>query len=288
MPQKEATSQFNKSLYNNQATFMLYYHHFRNLALTMFEWEGLPPSINPRFIERALAEKGQVAILNDESLGFMATYATPSGMIDLYGEPIAYQCYGANGIYNKDFRASDIVLIRNNISHIPTIQMVFWYAARITDIEMTISVNLATQKKPWVLLIPEKERYTWEQVMMKVEGNESLIVGSKGLDLDAVKHFNLNAPYNADKLQETKETLVNEFYTRLGLNNANTDKRERLIVDEVNANNEIIELNAQVMLAHRQAAADELNQRYKWNVSVRMRTEGAKNGQVFNDHQNPA
>lgn len=288
MPQKEATSQFNKSLYNNQATFMLYYHHFRNLALTMFEWQGLPKSINPRFIERALAEKGQVAILNDESLGEMATYATPSGMIDLYGEPIAYLCYGANGIYNKDFRAADIVLIRNNISQIPTIQMIFWYAARITDIEMTISVNLATQKKPWVLLIPEKERYTWEQVMMKVEGNESLIVGSKGLDLDAVKHFNLNAPYNADKLQETKETLVNEFYTRLGLNNANTDKRERLIVDEVNANNEIIEINAQVMLAHRQAAAQELNQRYGWNVSVRMRTEGANDGQVLNDPQNPA
>lgn len=287
MPQKEATSGFRKSLYDNQATFMLYYNHFRNLALTMFEWKGLPDSINPRFIERALMDKGLVTFVDDPDLGKMATYATSSGMVDAYGEPIAYKCYGANGLYTKDFAAKDVVVLRNNPDLIPTLNIVIWYAARITDLEMTITVNLNTQKKPWMLLVPEKERYSWEQIMMKVEGNESLIMGTKSLDPDAIQHFNLNAPYNADKLQETKETLVNELYTRLGLNNANTDKRERLIVDEVNANNQIIDLNVQTMLRFRKEAAEELNQRFGLKVSVDLRAKGEQRGEVHDPTQDP-
>ena len=44
----------------------------------------------------------------------------------------------------------------------------------------------------------------------------------------------------AGEVQDVKRTIYNEFLTRIGLNNANTDKRERLNSDEVNANNDEI------------------------------------------------
>lgn len=44
--------------------------------------------------------------------------------------------------------------------------------------------------------------------------------------------------YICDKVQIEKRCIIEEFLTAIGVNNANTDKRERLNSDEVNSNND--------------------------------------------------
>lgn len=44
--------------------------------------------------------------------------------------------------------------------------------------------------------------------------------------------------YICDKIQMEKRCIVEEFLTQIGVNNANTTKRERLNTDEVNSNND--------------------------------------------------
>lgn len=44
--------------------------------------------------------------------------------------------------------------------------------------------------------------------------------------------------YICDKIQIEKRCIIEEFLTAIGVNNANTDKRERLNADEVNSNND--------------------------------------------------
>ena len=44
--------------------------------------------------------------------------------------------------------------------------------------------------------------------------------------------------YICDKVQIEKRCIIEEFLTAIGVNNANTDKRERLNADEVNSNND--------------------------------------------------
>ena len=59
----------------------------------------------------------------------------------------------------------------------------------------------------------------------------------------------------------------------------NTEKRERLITDEANANNEVISINAQSMLLTREQACKEINDKYGLDIAVSMRTfneEGAE------------
>ena len=48
----------------------------------------------------------------------------------------------------------------------------------------------------------------------------------------------MRSDYIADKLEDLRRALVNDFLTEIGINNANLSKRERLNSDEVNANNE--------------------------------------------------
>ena len=61
--------------------------------------------------------------------------------------------------------------------------------------------------------------------------------------------------------------------TFLGINNANTEKRERLITDEVEANNEHIDLSAECMLKARQRAAEQINELFGTNITVKLRRE---------------
>ena len=51
-------------------------------------------------------------------------------------------------------------------------------------------------------------------------------------------HSSAGANYLVGKLLNDLSTVRNNFYTEIGINNANTAKRERLISDEVAANNE--------------------------------------------------
>ena len=56
--------------------------------------------------------------------------------------------------------------------------------------------------------------------------------------------------------------------TWLGLNNANTEKKERLIVDEVNSNNMHILMNLDLEFKNREKACEEINKRYGLNIKV--------------------
>ena len=74
-------------------------------------------------------------------------------------------------------------------------------------------------------------------------------------------------PYVADKLNEYKYELEREILTFFGLNNS-FEKKERLLVDEVNSNNDYINRNVDIMYANRKSACEELNRKFGLNVKV--------------------
>jgi hypothetical protein len=196
---------------------------------------------------------------------------TPSGELNSYDEPLSYVAYSP--VYNHTFRRDECVLIRNNLIERPTNETVLLFASRLTETERTIDVNVKAQKTPNITQCDEKTRLSLLNIWNQYNGNEPLIVADKSLNPDAIKVFKTDAPYVVDKLQIYKQQLWNEVLTFFGINNANNDKRERLITDEVNANNEVIDINADVMLLTRQKACEDINAMYGLNVSVEMRNK---------------
>ena len=63
---------------------------------------------------------------------------------------------------------------------------------------------------------------------------------------NAVDVFNLNVPFVADKLMQYRFETEREIYTLFGFNN-NFEKKERLLTDEVNVNNDFINCNIDSM-----------------------------------------
>ena len=75
----------------------------------------------------------------------------------------------------------------------------------------------------------------------------------------------------ADNIQMIKRRIMSEFLTEIGVNNANTDKRERLTDDEVQANDAEIQLNSSYWLDEMQSGFDRANALYNLNIKIRVK-----------------
>ncbi len=246
-----------------------YYDRLKMIGLSLFEWEGLPETCNVRFLEKTLFMYGRALFIKDKSLGYLNMKCTPSGNLNTYDEPISYHAYST--VYSENYGREDCVLIRNNYLERPTEESILLFANRLTTAERTIDVNINAQKTPVLIRCDDKDRLSMKNLYNNYEGNAPFILGSKQLNIDGLQVLKTDAPYVADKVQAYKKEVWNEALTFFGINNANSEKRERLITDEVNANNEVININADAMLLTRQEACKEINDKYGLSVSVKLR-----------------
>lgn len=256
----------------NNRTYTDYYYRLMLLARSVFKWENLPNNIDEKWIERYLFNEGSCLLFDDKEKGLMVTRWTPAGELNFYDEPTKVSPYATN--YNEDVTLQnddDCVIFRNNDDMIPTAPTIQLFALRLAELSRTIDINVHAQKTPVLLLCNEKQRLTLKNVYKQWNGYEPVIFGEKDLDISGVQVLKTDAPVVFDKLQYQKHAVWNECMTFLGINNANQDKKERLVDDEVQANNEQVEHSAGLMLKSRERACELINKRFGLNVSVSMR-----------------
>lgn len=263
----------------NNRTFTDYYYRLMLLARSVFEWKGLPEGMDEKWIERYLFNEGRCMFYYDDKLGYMVTKCADGGILNAYDEPTKLTSIATNLPPVTLTNNKECILIRNNDDMIPTSPTIQLYAMKLAEISRTTDINIRAQKTPVIIKCSDKQRMTLKQVFKQWDEFEPVIYGDKNLDVDDMKVLNIQAPIVFDKLQLQKHAIWNECMTFLGINNANQDKRERLVVDEVAANDEQIEQSAQVMLKARQKACELINQMYGLNVSVEVRCTQKANGE---------
>lgn len=151
------------------------------------------------------------------------------------------------------------------------------YAEKLASCDASIDVNLMNSR---VAYIAEAEtRAQAESIKLaydKVSAGEPLVVyrkdvvapGAKGLD---VFFNNIKQNFIADVLQDSKRTIMNEFLTSIGLNNANTDKKERLVTDEVAANNVELMANTTVWDENLERCCEKINSMFGIDFSMKLK-----------------
>lgn len=277
----------------NDATYFDYLERMKKIALSMFEWVNLPSNMNSRWLERTLYYNGQAALLKDDKLGFINTACSSAGYVDIYGLPTAINCYsfgyqkqlpvykGINPYVNKKVKKEDneAILVLNDWEGVPTCSTIELFALRLYEIQRTIDTNVKTQKFPIMVVVDEKQRLFMENLYSSYDGNQPFIFGdSMQLSDGILKSINTGAPFVADKLNEYKKDIWNEMLIFLGVNTISTEKKERMIRDEVSSNNELINLNLQSYLAPRLKACEQFNEKYNLKgtdkeISVRVRSD---------------
>lgn len=273
----------------NNITFTDYYYKLKMLATAMFEWEGLPSWMDEKWIENFLFNEGECMIFEDEDRGLMVTQCCTNGQVNTYNEPTVLSPVGIDVPSHKSFVVGqECVHIKNNDFSIPTSFFIKQFAYRLAEISRTIDVNVKAQKTPVLIVSSEKQKLTMKNVYNQWDENTPVIFGDKNLDTDLIKVLKTDAPVVFPQLQAQKQNVWNECLTFLGINNANTEKRERLITGEVEANDVHIDLSADCFLKARQRAVEQINELFGTNITVKIREKMNKevDAECMQDIQN--
>ena len=248
-------------------------NEFTNLAINRFTWENLPYGLTSEQLELLLISKGQLMFFKDKLNGFLILPCYPTTDINVYGLATEYSVNAENGKYNETVNIDEGVIIKNNplaVADIPTLEV---FAKRIDNVEMTQDVNLFQQCMPKLILADEDSKLTAKSIVDKIRKFKFVIFGKKSIvnNISTSDVLDTSSPYIIDKLQQQKFDLKNELLTYLGINNNNNIKKERMIVDEVNANNEYTSINLDLMFDLREKACKEINEKFGFNIKVKKR-----------------
>lgn len=270
---KRKKTQFGESLLLNMATYEDYLNMLLNIAVSRFEWTGLPESCDAGMLERVLFTDGTAIFCRDDVIGWLTLpYVTNGGHMDVYGRWEKRRAYSRYNNYSLDCNAEDSVIIFNNILRTPASPMCEMYARRLYEIDRTIDVNIKAQKTPVLLQGSEKQRLTLLNLYEQYDGNQPFIFGDKNMDFgESVKVVSTGAPYIAGELYELKAKIWNEALTYLGVPNIGYTKKERMITDEVQRAQGGAFANRYSYLESREKACRELKEKFGLDVKVTYR-----------------
>ena len=192
------------------------------------------------------SNKSTVALANDDTNGLLIFVPYAPVQYNIEDEPSVVNYVnlrGATFIPNGIFKVNkDCVIGWAHSSHAPIKNLVMYYINKIVEVENTISTNLFVHKLPRLIVVTPEDRQRVEDLLQDIERGEKKIFLESD-DIDAIKNVleaGGNTSYIIDKLYAYKQCLENELLTFFGFNNISIEKKERLITDEANANNQLI------------------------------------------------
>lgn len=273
MRKKRGNGLFEESALLNNVTYMQYFNRLTELAISMFEWQNLPPTVDPRYIELHLFQNGSMVYFNDDVIGNLCLDCLPRGNFDVYGNPVLRRAYSSYNNYQRNLNKDNSVIIWNNYLRTNSITDIKMFSRRLYLLDRIIDVNANAQKTPVLIQGTEKQRLTLLNLYKEFNGNSPFIFGDKNLDLNALKSLNTGAPYVADKIYQLKTQVWNEALTYLGISNINIQKKERLVTDEVTRNQGGTIASRFSRLQARRDAVEKINAMFGTNISVDYRED---------------
>ncbi|AZU99738.1 upper collar connector [Bacillus phage DK1] len=270
-----------------------YWHYAKQLSMLtfqLFEWENLPESVDPRFLEMMLHTHGYVGFYKDNNDSFVATNGAAGLKLNRYLQPTIFQTVSANpddekisyDIFNYGDDPELIkqnrhgLVIWNNDLHIPTMDSVIMFAKKLANASEIIDVNLNAQKTPVLVTAEDSNKFSLMNIYNQYEGNAPVIVANKHFDPRTITVHKTDAPYVVDKINDQKNAYLSEFYTMLGIQNVPIDKKERLTSAEATSGNERDRASENIMLKNRKDFVERAKILYPGeleDLDVKMRTD---------------
>lgn len=250
----------------NRREVQLYRDWILNLAMQRYRWLNLPDTCDERYLEWILCTQGVATICYVDPLGWISTQATTSGTPNIYDNPTRWESIGNNG-HHANVNPSNGVLVWSNTLRFPEWNFIDIYAKRLAHYDIALEANLVQQNVPWIITGPYERTQDMIQMIKQAAGGEPAVLGLKGIENIDVNLLTTPVDFKGEEIQNAKLRTWGEVYTFLGIDNLDR-KGERMIEDEVNANNDPVNKRFLDGLTARRNAADLLNKRFGLDIQV--------------------
>lgn len=253
----------------NQSTW----YHSRKLLRQLFgRFEFTMPEDWPLdYFMTNLFIAGEICI-TDTAAGVIPLRCGHSG-INMYNEPT--ECIIANPVLGEMRRVigEECALVRINPDYSGVMDIINRYAALLAMCDSSTAVTLMNAKVAFIGMASSKaQANTMKNMFDKIAmGEPAVFVNGDAVNKENFFFNNVKQNFVGEEIQRLKRMIQNDFLTEIGLNNANLDKRERLIQSEVDANNEEIQNNVQLWLDNIREGFRTANNLYGLGLKVNLR-----------------
>ena len=256
----------------NSTTYFYYMDMLFRKAMSIYKFENVPETWDYDYFVSILLSQGYICV-TDTALGVIPLRCGVSG-INVYNHPTT--CIIANPVLGNLERTidEDCTLIKMNYNYAPAVMPIInRYATLLSECDSSISVNLMNSKVAFIALCSSKQVAQSMKAMYDEisSGKPAVFVKGDQINGDNILYNHVNENFIAGDVQILKRKLMSEFLTEIGVNNANTDKRERLTDNEVEANNGEIQLNAGYWLDNIKEGIDKTNKMFGLNIEVKIK-----------------
>ena len=276
----------NPTIQDNYYMFYHFYNLIYLICLNRFSWDGLPNNIDSDFVEKTLIDEGQVAFVKTFNFGLIACHCIGDDY-NIYGKPARYFCFTDSNKYplNKyyDFDSSDIVVIDNNKLKESSHDFIRRYALNLSKIKQIKEMNLDTQKVPFIIKGSESEILSLRNKYEQMKNFEPLIVEYDKMNDTGLTVFQTGVKFLGEEFQKTFKDEFEECMNFLGIK-VRSDKKERMITEEVQQGDNLVDLCLSIFLNSRLKGIEELNKKFGCNVTLKLSEYNRKEVEPKNDN----
>lgn len=249
------------------ATNVLYWtEQLYRLIFGCFDFTGLPSGWDKDYMLDHLFKTGFFTI-TDTAMGVLPLKCGFFGL-NVFDRPS--QVNIANHLLGNLTRTigKDCALIRLQYNYHGIDNLVQRTATLLSMCDSGISVNLMNSKVTFIGFAEDRAQATAMQKIydMIAEGSPAVFVRRSQIQKEDIVFNNVKQNFVADDIQLVQRKILDHFLTSIGINNANTDKRERLISDEVKSNSVEVEACAEHWLDTVNKSLDVANAMFDLSV----------------------
>ena len=262
----------------NTALVEFYTRYLLQKVISVFEFTGLPETWADNYFKYVLFGEGVIAVINTDRYGVICQNCGLSGY-NVFYQPTTVLV--ANPLLPglREFTVGEncqIIKLQPNYSGV--MDLVTTYADLMALALETTGANLLNSKLSYVFFADNKTAAeSFKKLYDKLASGEPMAVIDKNLLKEdgsvAWQMFtqNVGANYVTGELLNDMKTIEDQFNTIVGIPNANTQKRERMITDEVNANNVDTQSRVNLWLETMQKDIEKVNAMFGLNIAVKYR-----------------
>lgn len=289
IPKGFTDSQVKKAQLLYKDYFTYYMFHIYELAIGRWEWVNLNNMIPEGVPEQILIQTGMAVIFKDE-YGQNFLPASIQGMPNIYGVPTTVKPYpwagGPGNIFESKKPYVDCAIIQNNFNMHPDIWFINYYAHQMATLRSIKMVNIKSQQTTQIIATDAKQKSSVQKVVDAQEEGSQKIYTTPNFDKDTLSVFNAVAPYVADKMSDQEQQLWSECMTKLGISNNKFEKKERMVTDEVNSNNDETSRNVLLQWKLRDQACKVYNDIYPSDKPLQVKYNGVTLDEYYNLTEN--